>query len=153
MFLCLELMNLIQIFDAFSNSLPEESQRLRQVSFWKIASDSPVRKWKVGDSTPDAILHLRIGLAPSYSRPDIEFANEILLTAERDPRVNVAFFDVSELKGQEDLALYLPGVKNAFQTPIVGVWKKGSSTGFAFGKAGRELALDKIKSLGLDTQL
>jgi hypothetical protein len=79
-----------------------------------------------------------VGLAPGYSLPDIDVAEVLLQLANQRADISIDLFDASDL-GPEDLIAYVPGMRTAHHTPIVGVWEKGVFVTAAEGFRGREL--------------
>ena len=66
---------------------------------------------------------LLIGLAASYSRPELQLLDEIAAAMERTSHYVVGVFDVSQLQQMQDLDNFIPGLTPVYQTPVVGLWK------------------------------
>ena len=88
-----------------------------------------------------------IGVAPGYSRPDLELLD--LLNTElgrgSDAFGLVEVFDVQECSDQSDFERYVPGIAPVFHTPVVGIWENKRLVAKASGKAGRDLILDRLR--------
>ena len=132
-------MTLKQLLAVPSHGDLEQFQRWRKSQFWDAIAQSPLRRWSPGDLLPTGPLRLLIGLAPSYSGPDIELADFLIDNAQHRNDIQVDVFDMTDLKDMSDVERYIPGMKLAYQTPTVAFWNQGHLNQSAEGAAGRKL--------------
>ncbi len=138
-------MKLQDVLAAYSDENLEDAQRLRKLRFWEAISGSPLNRWKVGQIFSDVPLRLLIGLAPSYSRSDIELADQLIEGVRGRDNVRIDLFDMTDLDGMSDLEQYIPGMKTAYHTPVVGVWVRGELQEYAEGASGRKLVMNLLQ--------
>ncbi len=74
-------------------------------------------------STPTHKNRMLIGIAP-YSSGDFELLDSLAQAVRKVPLVNlrIEVFDVSACRTMSDFELYVPGLGNVYQTPVVGIW-------------------------------
>jgi hypothetical protein len=121
-----------------SESGPAGEQKMRKDRFWELIEGTRLRRWSPGQAF-ESSRRLLVGIAPGYSFPDIDLAESLIDLAVRRPDINVDLFDVSDLGSVEDLSAFIPGLKAAYQTPIVAVWEKGVVVSEEEGSRGRRL--------------
>ena len=118
----------------------EEQQRQSGRRFWEELERKGISPWQSGGPIPPSGLWLLIGLAPSWSIYDLELVDGILDEVTDPMRDSqVSFFDVSCLHKQDDIDLYITGLKKFYQTPLVGLWKDGLLTESGGGERARQI--------------
>jgi hypothetical protein len=117
-----------------------ESQRDSGNAFWRIVDAAGIRKWSKGDAPPRTGTYVLIGLAPSYSVPDLELADAVVeKVLNGSAGAKVEFFDTSDIRTPQEIEQCVPDIGIVFQTPVVGVWRDGTLVDKASGFAGRRL--------------
>jgi hypothetical protein len=134
----------MRLSDLLLRSSPEgavgDIQRDAGIRFWHLIAQAGVRRWSRGDPYVQTGKYVLVGLAPSYSVPDLELAEAVLERFQAGSlEAAVEFFDSSDARAAEEMDQFIPGIRNVFQTPIVGVWQNGVLVESASGFGGRQL--------------
>lgn len=100
---------------------PSESQQEARNRFWTLIEGARLRRWRKGEAIPSSGRRLLVGLAPSYSMPDLEFAEALreLLRRTRSNTV-VEFFDILDVETMADMQSYIPRMGKVYRTPVDG---------------------------------
>jgi hypothetical protein len=118
----------------------QEQQEHANREFAERVINSNLHLWKPGDPYPDKGRRTLIGVAASYSIPDLQLLDAVDEKLDRveygNDRVDV--FNVSDCKTMEDFEGYVPGSGNVYQTPIVGIWEDGILKQRAWGEPARD---------------
>jgi hypothetical protein len=113
---------LLKTFD-----IHDQAQLLAAELFPRVVAMSKMRLWRIGDSISTVESRILIGVAASYSIPDLQLLDEInkRLSGESIISDRVDVFDISSCKEMKDFENYIPGIGNVYQTPIIGYWENG----------------------------
>jgi hypothetical protein len=114
--------------------------------FPSLVSQSRLSYWRVGDPVAFDGVRFLIGLAPTFSLPDLRFAdvlNESLATQPR-PDLTVDVFDVDDLQQGQLMPAYFPGLKGISSTPVVGIWNHGQLMDVRTGAEAMNLVLQRL---------
>jgi hypothetical protein len=100
---------------------PGQAQQLAAELFPRVVAMSKMKLWRIGDPFSNVGSRILIGIAASYSIPDLQLLDEI--TSNISDQMDV--FDVSDCKEMKDFENYIPGIGNVYATPIIGYWENG----------------------------
>jgi hypothetical protein len=128
-------MNLLELFQ--KASARPELQREADEEFWQAIEAGGFRRWRKGDPVLRAGRRLLIGLA-SYSRQDVELAQELIDRRLREQTPVIELFNVLDVQDMNDFEQYIPGIGNVYQTPVVGSWDDGVLVRKAQGVAAQQ---------------
>ena len=138
-------MKLVELLKDEGNLTVSELQQSARVRFWELLANSGLKRWRKEDNIPGSMRRVLIGLAPSYSIPDLDLAERVINAAHCSAsHLTVEFFDVTDVADMADMQNYIPGIGNVYQTPVVGVWEVGVLVARAQGRAGEQLALEAL---------
>lgn len=107
--------------------------------FPEVISTSPFRLWQPGDPIIATGERLLIGVA-TWSGYDMRLLDVIAEALSRNP-INppvIDVFNTAKCKHMKDFAVYIPGLSEAMQIPVIGFWRDQQFYAFEQGHAARE---------------
>jgi hypothetical protein len=106
---------------------PGQAQQLAAELFPRLVATSKMKLWRTGDPFSNVGSRILIGIAASYSIPDLQLLDEInnRLGGASNISEQVDVFDVSDCKEMKDFENYIPGIGNVYATPVIGYWENG----------------------------
>jgi len=124
--------------------LSEQTEFLREV-LSRMLRENGFKIRKAKDPIPKTGTLVVIGVAP-YSGADLGLLDAILegFALGKAQRSEIEVFDVLSCQQMSDLSEYIPGIGNAYQTPIVGIWKDGVMSECASGAHAHKLLQDRF---------
>ena len=132
-----EYLSFLELLAPQGGETPDQTQRRAHLLFGKRVEDSPFSLWQPGDPIDPSGLRILVGVADSYSSFDLllldalaQIYRESALAVSLLPKIDV--FSVCDLE-LDDIARFVPRIGTAFETPIVGLWRRGSFTQGAWG--------------------
>jgi hypothetical protein len=110
-----------------TSGMPDQRQQLAAELFPRLVAMSKMKLWHTGDPVSNVGSRILIGIAASYSIPDLQLLDEInkRLSGASNMSDQVDVFDVSGCKEMKDFENYIPGIGNVYATPIIGYWENG----------------------------
>jgi hypothetical protein len=107
--------------------IPDQAQQLAAELFPRVVAMSKMRLWRIGDPVSNVGSRILIGVAASYSIPDLQLLDELnkRLSSASNISDQVDVFDVSDCKEMKDFENYIPGIGNVYHTPVIGYWENG----------------------------
>jgi hypothetical protein len=111
-------------------TIAAQALRARE-TFPHLVQASALSYWRIGDSIPSKGTRFLIGVAPTFSMPDLRFADIIneAIKARPDAAPIVHIFDVDDTLQGRLLPDYFPDLNGIPGTPIVGLWENGRMVG------------------------
>lgn len=138
-------MKAADLFEAARRLPPGEQSAYVSSKLPEVLSDTKIAIWEpvsAGRRPTDLVL---IGLAP-YSLPDLQLVDAVaqsLGAGAAAPDVQV--FNILTCKSMQDIKLRIPGVGKVYQTPVVGIWERGTLVKTAKGAEAARLLIERFK--------
>jgi hypothetical protein len=115
------------------------ADRMILKAFPEVVSQSHLNAWHPGSPIAEKGKRILVGVAPGWAELDIKLLDALdnALAEKGNSDYHIDVFDISVCERIEDLKAYLPDLKSAYHTPLVGIWEDGVFQKSLGGYAGR----------------
>ena len=127
---------------------PAEQQRLAKLRFPDLVREHSMRLWKPGDSYSTVGVRFLLGVAASYSVPELELLDRVAVGVSKGTLKSAAIdiFDMSTITDVQDFDLYIPDIGRVTRSPLLGIWIEGRLIERAEGFAATQRVLRALEN-------